>query len=75
MNNTTIERKHEPDMAPYYSLVGMVEGDIDVIFSCFNKYAVVYELDAERASLKAQGYTALKIVSTMQNVNEAFTNS
>jgi len=45
----------------YFELKGTIEGDRVVIYGSYSRKQCSYELSVERASLKAEGYTDLKI--------------
>ena len=49
----------------YYELTGKIDGEIEVLFGSFDRSDVVYEKEAEKATLKEQGYKGLKIVSRL----------
>lgn len=50
-------------MNKYFELVGDIDGQREVIFGSFQRSEVVYEKEAEKDSLKGQGYKKLRIES------------
>ena len=54
-------------MATYYTLTATIDGELEVIFGSFVKADCEYELDAEKESLKDQGYKGFKIVAAESN--------
>lgn len=45
----------------YFELKGTIEGDRVVIFGSYSRKEVSYELSVERANLKSEGYSDLKV--------------
>ena len=48
-------------MNKYYQVVATLDGEKEVLFGSFEKADCVYEIDAEKASWKDDGYKGIKI--------------
>ena len=52
-------------MNKYYEVIGTYAGLVIMLYGSFDRSDCVYELDAERVSWRAEGFTALKIRTTL----------
>ena len=54
-------------MYKYFKVIGYYNGELEVLFSSYDKEDCVYELEAERDSWKDEGYKQFKIVFELVN--------
>jgi len=47
----------------YYEVLGVIDGEVELLYGSFVREDCVYELDAEREGWKEEGFKRLKIVS------------
>ncbi len=52
-------------MNKYYEVIGIIDGQKEILFGSFAKKDCTFELDSEREGWKAEGYKGLKIVSRL----------